>query len=139
MEQYEKIYLYQRIVRAKLFIDHNYVEHLDLDNIADQANFSKYHFIRLFKSIYGKTPNHYLIKVRMDHAKTLLTQGHSVLETSISVGFDSPTSFTGTFKKTVGIAPSAYRKQQELKRDAIKENPLLFVPNCFAQTFGWTK
>ena len=139
MEQYEKIYLYKRIVRAKLFIDDHYSDNIDLDNISDQAHFSKFHFIRLFKSIYGSTPNNYLIKVRMDKAKILLAKGHSVLETSIMVGFDSPTSFTGMFKKIAGQTPSTFQKEQDLKRDAIQSNPLLFVPNCFAETRGWTK
>jgi len=139
MEQYEKIYLYQRIVRAKLFIDSYYADNLDLDNISDQAHFSKFHFIRLFKSIYGKTPNNYLIKIRMDNAKILLAKGHSVLETSIMVGVDSPTSFAGMFKKVVGQTPSAFQKEQEIKRNAIQANPLLFVPNCFAETQGWVK
>jgi len=139
MEQYEKIYLYQRIVRAKLFIDDHYSDNIDLDNISDQAHFSKFHFIRLFKSIYGSTPNNYLIKVRMDKAKILLAKGHSVLETSIMVGFDSPTSFTGMFKKITRLTPSKFQREQELKRNAIQSNPLLFVPNCFAETHGWTK
>ena len=139
MEQYEKIYLYKRIVRAKLFIDDHYSDNIDLDNISDQAHFSKFHFIRLFKSIYGSTPNNYLIKVRMDKAKILLAKGHSVLETSIMVGFDSPTSFTGMFKKIAGQTPSTFQREQDLKRDAIQSNPLLFVPNCFAETRGWTK
>ena len=127
------------MVRAKLFIDSNYFDNLNIDNIADQAYFSKYHFIRLFKSVYGVTPNNYLVKVRMDNAKTLLTRGYPVLEASILVGFKSPTSFTGTFKKAVGLAPSEYRKVQEMKRNAIKTNPLLYIPNCFAETHGWTK
>ncbi|MFN2440773.1 MAG: helix-turn-helix transcriptional regulator, partial [Chitinophagaceae bacterium] len=53
---YPKIYLYRRIVRAKLFIDDNYSENIDLDNIADEACFSKFHFARQFKKIYSKTP-----------------------------------------------------------------------------------
>ena len=76
MEQYEKIYLYQRIVRAKLFIDNYYADKIDLNNISNQAYFSKFHFIRLFKSIYGRTPNHYLIKIRMDNARILLAKGY---------------------------------------------------------------
>ena len=139
MEQYEKIYLYQRIVRAKLFIDNNNFDNLDLDNISDQAYFSKFHFIRLFKSIYGKTPNNYLQKVKIDKAKTLLAEGHSVLETSMLVGFESPTSFTGSFKRNVGLAPARYQRAQEIKRNAIMSNPLHYVPNCFAETQGWTK
>jgi methylphosphotriester-DNA--protein-cysteine methyltransferase len=139
MEQYEKIYLYQRIVRAKLFIDRYYADNIDLNNIADQAYFSKYHFIRLFKSIYGKTPNNYLIKIRMANAKILLAKGHSVLETSIMIGFESPTSFAGTFRKIAGLTPSMFQRKQEIKRNAIQTDPLLFVPNCFAESHGWTK
>jgi AraC-like DNA-binding protein len=139
MEQYEKIYLYKRIVKAKLFIDACYADSIDLDNISDQAHFSKFHFIRLFKSIYGSTPNNYLIKIRMDKAKILLAKGHSVLETSMLVGFDSPTSFTGMFKKISGQTPSAFIREQDLKRNAMEANPFLFVPNCFAETHGWAK
>lgn len=139
MEQYEKIYLYQRIVRAKLFIDKHYADQIDLDNIADQAHFSKFHFIRLFKTLYGKTPNNYLIKVRMDNAKILLAEGHSVLETSMRVGFESPTSFAGMFKKYAGQSPSLFQRAQQLKRKEIQINPFRFVPNCFAETYGWTK
>jgi len=139
MEQYEKIYLYRRIVKAKLFIDSHYAENIELNNISGQANFSKFHFIRLFKSIYGKTPNNYLVKVRIDNARLFLTKGESVLTTSILVGFDSPTSFTGAFKKLTGQTPSAFQKEQERKRIAISNNPLLAIPNCFAETHGWTK
>lgn len=139
MEQYEKRYLYKRIVRAKLFIDSNYSDNINLNNLSDQAYFSKYHFIRLFKTIYGKTPNNYLVKVRIDNAKIALTKGYSVMETSILVGFDSPTSFAGAFKKRVGFTPSEYRRKQETKNGAIKANPLLYIPNCFAETYGWRK
>jgi AraC-like DNA-binding protein len=139
MEQYEKIYLYQRIVRAKLFIDKYYAESIDLDNIADQAHFSKFHFIRLFKSIYGRTPRIYLTEIRMENAKILLAAGHSVLETSARVGFDSPTSFAGAFKKIAGHAPSTFQRQQQIRGKEIKANPLRFVPGCFAESRGWTK
>jgi AraC-like DNA-binding protein len=75
----------------------------------------------------------------MENAKLLLAKGHSVLETSVMVGFDSPTSFAGAFKKMAGHAPSTFQKQQEMRRNAIQANPLRFVPNCFAETRGWTK
>lgn len=139
MKQYEKIYLYQRIVRAKLFIDSNYADKLDLENISGQAFFSKYHFIRLFKLAYGKTPSHYLAQVRIENAKGLLARGHSVLDACLQVGFDSPTSFAGAFKKVTGQSPSAYQREQELRKAGIRTNPLRYVPNCFAQTYGWAK
>jgi len=68
-DQYPKVYLYRRIVQAKLFIDRHFAEKIDLTNIAEEATFSKFHFIRLFKKVYGKPPHQYLISVRVEKAK----------------------------------------------------------------------
>src|SRR5215203_343762 len=103
---YPKIYLYKRIVQSKLFIDQNFSEHIDLDNIADEACFSKFHFIRLFKSVYGRTPHQYLIKVRIGNAQKFLEAQRSVTDTCFLVGFDSLTSFTALFKKYTHLSPS---------------------------------
>lgn len=136
-EQYPKIYLYKRIVQAKLFIDKNYAEDIDLDNIADEAYFSKFHFIRLFKSIYGNTPHNYLRRIRIEHAKELLVKNFAVSRVCMQVGFDSVSSFTGLFKKLTGTTPSAYQLQQQKRRSAIATNPLRFVPACYAHQTGW--
>ncbi len=137
--QEPKIYLYKRIVQAKLYIDRHYAEKIDLSNIADEATFSKYHFIRLFKSMYGKTPHQYLTQVRIHAAKILLTKNISVSEVCDSVGFDSVTSFAGLFKKITGYTPSVYQQQQQKRNVQLRECPIHFVPNCFAETYGWKK
>jgi hypothetical protein len=49
------------------------------------------------------------------------------------------TSFTGLFKKLVGLTPSSFQQQQQKRKKDIVASPLHFVPNCFAQTHGWTK
>jgi AraC-like DNA-binding protein len=139
MEFYPKIYLYRRIVKAKLFIDDNYAEAIDLDHIADEAFFSKFHFIRLFKKTYGKTPHQYLTYVRIEKAKLLLKEEVSVSEVCYTVGFDSVSSFTGLFKRMVGQTPSAYQQQSISKQLEIKTAPLKHIPNCFAEMSGWTK
>jgi len=134
---YPKMYLYRRIVQAKLFIDQHYSEPLDVSAIADEAYFSKFHFIRLFKSAYGRTPHHYLIKVRIDHAQQLLSKDIPVAEVSMMVGFESSTSFAALFKKQTGMSPSVYQRRQRIKRMMIHSNPLTAVPNCFAEAGGW--
>jgi AraC-like DNA-binding protein len=138
-EQHTQIYVYKRVVQAKLYIDAHYSEGLDLDNISDEACFSKFHFIRLFKSMYGRTPHQYLTWVRIEQAKLLLQKGNAVSETCFRVGFDSVSSFTGLFKKLAGATPSAYQKQYLLMQQQIAKAPLQFIPNCFAQQNGWTK
>jgi len=134
---FPKIYLYRRIVYAKLFIDTHFAEKIDLDNIADEAAFSKFHFIRLFHSVYGKTPHQYLSAVRIEKAKQLLSGGLSVTNVCYSVGFDSVTSFTGLFKRIVGQTPAAYQSAQRQRKAEIAEAPLKFIPNCFAEKKGW--
>jgi AraC-like DNA-binding protein len=139
MELYPKVYLYRRIVQAKLFIDDNYFNNIDLNNIADEAYFSKFHFIRLFKNIYGKTPHQYLTYVRIEKAKEFLQTETSITDVCYAIGFDSLSTFTGLFKRTVGQTPSFYQQQQQKIKSETLRSPLTFIPHCFASANGWTK
>jgi AraC-like DNA-binding protein len=136
-DQYPKIYFYRRLVQAKLFIDSNYAEKIDLGNIANEAYFSKFHFIRRFKNIYRKTPHQYLIFVRIEKAMELLKTGIPVSEVCYAVGFESLSSFSALFKRIVGITPSTYLAQQQIIKAQIIKSPLTFIPGCFAEKYGW--
>ena len=138
-ELYPKVYLYRRIVKAKLFIDDNYADNIDLDHISDEAFFSKFHFIRLFKKTYAKTPHQYLIFVRIEKSKLLLQSDMPIAEVCYAVGFNSISSFTGLFKRMAGQTPAAYQQECKRKSVEIKTTPLKYIPNCFAEKKGWTK
>lgn len=112
---------------------------MDVSNISDEAYFSKFHFIRLFKKTYGKTPHQYLIFVRIDKAKNLLKAGNPVSDVCVSVGFESISSFSGLFKRTIGLTPSAYLGQHQQRQAAIAKTPLKFVPGCFIDNNGWAE
>ena len=131
-----KLDLYRRIVQAKLFIDSNYAARMDAGEIADEACYSKFHFIRTFKSIYGKTPHQYLTAVRVEKAKEMLEQGVSVTAACLAVGFDGLGSFTGLFKRRAGITPCEYRRQRLDRKAEMKKEPLRFIPGCFADQFS---
>jgi AraC-like DNA-binding protein len=134
-ENLPKLDLYRRIVQAKLFIDSNYSERIDAGEIADEACYSKFHFIRTFKGIYGRTPHQYLTHVRIERAKQLLEQDASVTEACFAVGFDSLGSFTSLFKRRTGVTPSEYQRQQLERKAEISREPLRFIPGCFAMRF----
>lgn len=138
-EQYPKIYLYRRIVQAKLYIDKFYAEKIDLNNISDEAHFSKFHFIRLFKSVYGKTPHQYLTQVRIDIAQQLLKQGKTVSEVCFLVGYESVSTFSGLFSKTVGKSPIEFLNNNKQREKEIQAKPLSFVPKCYAFMHGWAE
>ncbi len=131
-----KMYRYRRIVEAKLFIDAHYADKIDLDNISNQAAFSKYHFLRLFKSAFGKSPHKYLTEVRIQHAQKLL-KSHPIANVCYAVGFESIPSFTKLFKAHTGLSPKAFSKRLQAQDQQQQAAPLTFVPHCFAKSYGW--
>jgi AraC-like DNA-binding protein len=138
-DKYPKLYFYRRLVQAKLFIDTHYAHKIDLENIADEAYFSKFHLLRKFKKTYGRTPHQYLVYVRIEKASQLLKSGQSVSEVCYAVGFESLSSFSGLFKRVMGVTPSAYLLQHQKTKAQLAAAPLQFVPGCFAQKYGWLK
>ena len=95
--------LTKQIIAAKLYIDKHFSENINLDKIADKALVSKFHFIRVFKKYYGRTPNQYLQEVRIEKAKRLLQKGKTIDEVCNAIGFTSKTSFISLFKKLTGL------------------------------------
>lgn len=137
-ELYPKVYLYRRIVRAKLYIDAHFYQSLNVDQISSEASFSKFHFIRLFKKIYLKTPHQYLRDVRLDSAQKLMSNGDMDIESvCLKVGFESVGSFTSLFKRRFGVTPAIYRQSQSEIRKSTQEKPLHYIPGCFAKANGW--
>ena len=113
----------QRLGRARDFIDHWYDHPLSLDQISEKACFSRYHFLRLFRQAFNKTPHQYLIERRIEKAKELLGDDElRVTDVCFEVGFQSLGSFSTLFHKTVGQAPLTYRERVQAKRQ---------VPGCF--------
>lgn len=139
MEAYPKIFLYRRLVQSKLFIDNHYAENIDIDNIADEAYCSKFHFIRLFKKVYGRTPHQYLTFIRLERAKLNLKNGLSVNDACFAVGFESTTSFANLFKRTFGQTPSDYKAEQLRLSAEMQEMPLKFIPGCITSKFDLDK
>jgi len=110
---YPNSHLVEQVKGAKGFIDLHYAENININNIAGSAFYSKFHFIRVFKSCYGRTPHNYLKSVRIQHAKTLLKKGASVNDACYAVGFKSTTAFSALFKKLTGHSPSATMKKEK--------------------------
>jgi AraC-like DNA-binding protein len=137
VEPYPQAHLYRRVVQAKLFMDAHFAESIDVDDISSEAAFSKFHFIRLFKRVYGFAPHAYLTKVRVQHAQEFLDKGAQVTDACYAVGFTSLGTFSRLFKRHVGIVPSRYRAGRMARATALGEVPLAFIPGCFAERNGW--
>jgi AraC-like DNA-binding protein len=127
--------IYQRIVAAKVYIDDNYQEPIDLELISQQAFLSRFHFHRLFTRIYRHTPHQYVTNKRLDKAKDLLAKNKPVTEVCNEVGFESIGSFSVLFKKEIGFAPQYYRNMAWLKKQEQLAQPKKAIPNCFIESY----
>ena len=128
--------VYRKIIMAKLYMDENFHESIDLDRISREACLSRYHFHRLFTRIYQRTPHQYLTRKRMEQARQWLADKDlTVSEICNNVGFESIGSFSVLFKKEIGYAPQYYRNQAWLKKQQALAQPRKFIPHCFIETF----
>jgi AraC-like DNA-binding protein len=129
---YRKEYLYKKIVRAKQVIDKNYSGEINLNVLINEAHISKYHFIRLFKSIYKITPHQYIISKRVKSAKSKLENSDdSITSICFSVGFNSVGSFCNLFKKTTLQTPLEYRATVKELNGNRNSFPLKNIPGCY--------
>ncbi|WP_017446607.1 helix-turn-helix transcriptional regulator [Gayadomonas joobiniege] len=97
------------IEQLKQYMLAHYHQNLNLELICEQVGISRSRAIKLFKQKTGQTINQYLIQVRMEKAKQLLTV-KSVTETAFEVGFNNSAYFSTAFKKHTGQSPKAYQK-----------------------------
>ena len=98
------------INRAKDFLMEHYNDEYSLEKVAQIANLSNYHFIRVFKAQIGKTPYDYLLDIKIDKARAMLKDHNfSITDICFLCGFNSLNHFGSVFKRIVGVSPSYYR------------------------------
>ena len=89
-------------------------EPLSLEEMAEIACLSPFHFNRVFRSITDIPPGEFLANLRMDAAKRLLlTTTLSVTDICFDLGYTSLGTFTTRFKQLVGLAPHQLRLMSE--------------------------
>jgi AraC-like DNA-binding protein len=130
---------FQRLRRARLFIDERFDEAIDLEAMAREADLSRFHFVRAFRQEFHKTPHQYLQERRIQRAKQLLASGHfSVTDVCFEVGFESLGSFSTLFRRVVGQPPAIYRARTLVAVPQLRyQGPHVVVPKCFMAMFGF--
>src|SRR3984893_13583193 len=113
-----------RMHRVLEHIDRELDQPLELEALARVANFSPFHFHRLFTAWMGETLGDYVRRRRLElAAQRLVSQPRlPVLQVALSVGFGSTEAFARAFKIRFGSTPSAWRESQLSKRDQLKSN-----------------
>ncbi len=104
----------RRLAHVLEYLNAHYAEPLSLDHLAREACVSRFHFGRLFKERIGVTPHHYLVKIRLEAAASLLSDTDlSVLEVALSCGYGSAAHFTAAFRRRFFQTPILYRQSSQ--------------------------
>ena len=98
------------------YIEKNYFSSIRVDAIAQDLHISRNHLYTLFKQEYQVSPQEFLISLRLEKAKNLLSNKElhiSIKEIALSVGFENPLYFSRLFHKKTGMTPSEFRKTSD--------------------------
>ncbi|MER7701993.1 helix-turn-helix transcriptional regulator [Kitasatospora sp. NPDC097605] len=88
----------------------NHADPISLEQLADIASYSKFHYCRMFNELTGTSPGRFLTAIRIFMAKRhLLETPDSVTDITYRVGYNSLGTFTSRFTRSVGVAPTCYR------------------------------
>jgi AraC family transcriptional regulator len=75
---------------------------------------SSFHFAREFKKATGTTPHQYLIRFRVEKAKSLLVDRDlPLVEVGLRAGFSHQSHFTRLFRRITGTTPHLFRTALE--------------------------
>jgi transcriptional regulator GlxA family with amidase domain len=97
---------------ARDYMRANFCDRLRVEEIAREVFMSQYHFSRIFKKYTSYSPYQYLLEIRLQHARKLMSQkGLSIKEITFRSGFNSMDYFSAAFSKKFSVCPSLYKKR----------------------------
>jgi AraC family transcriptional regulator len=120
------------IARVNRAIDHvitNLDQPLLLEDVAQVACFSPFHFHRIFRALLGETLNQFIKRLRIERALRLLSHEphRSLTDVAFACGFTSSSDFSRSFKQRYGIPPSMFdlrtfrEQRRQVWQDAIED------------------
>lgn len=112
----------KRINQVFDYIELHLDQNISLDQLANIAHFSPFHFHRIFKFLTNETPNAYILRRRIEKAANEILHSHkSLQEIGLEVGFCDASSFSRSFKKYYHVSPTDFKKENPFKFSKIRQ------------------
>jgi AraC family transcriptional regulator len=115
-----KIDDYTRLInKTEDYIETNLDKRITLTDVANNVNFSEYHFHRIFSKYSNETLKQFTTRIKMERSAIYLAINSdiSITEIAFKYGYSSSSSYNKAFKKHYGVSPTEFRKEQEWKRN----------------------
>lgn len=120
-----KLEYVDRINKAVDYVTHNLAEPLRLEDVAQAACFSPFHFHRIFQALMGETLASFVKRVRLERSVYLMSHraGASLTEIALACGFSSSSDFSRSFRAHYGVSPRRFDVEdfRRSRRDAMRE------------------
>ena len=106
-----------RMKRVVEYVEDHLGDTITLGHIAGAAKLTQMHFAAQFRATTGIRPHEYLLRSRIDRARSLLLDSNeSIIDIALTVGFQTQSHFTTVFRRFVGETPSRWREAQLSRR-----------------------
>lgn len=107
-----------------IYINNNYKRDISIDYISNYFSYNRFYIMKLFKREIGDSIINYINKLKIYKSIQLLGNDKSILNVSISSGFNSLEYYSEMFKKYIGISPSKYKNLYNLENKEMVINNL---------------
>src|SRR5262249_28270446 len=105
--------------------------------VARSSGLTRFHFIRLFKAVFGETPHQYRSRAQLEKAQHLLILTDlSITDVCMAVGFSSLGSFSSLFSRRVGMSPSEFQRRYRRASTPERQLPASLIPGCLSLMAG---
>jgi AraC family transcriptional regulator len=109
-----------QVKRVTSFMRDNLERAIGLDELAALISLSRAHFCTSFRKATGSTPHDWLTARRMDRAQELLRdRARDITDIALSVGYQTPSSFSAAFRRRSGMTPTRFRQSIEMDEGAL--------------------
>lgn len=121
----------QAISKVLNYINQNLAGDVSLDTLARIANYSPFHFQKIFSDSILETPKQYVIRLRLERAAhfMLLFPNLAIQEIAAGCGFSSNSIFSRAFKNFYGISAELYKglSHEELYKINNRKNQFIHL------------
>lgn len=125
-----------RMINVINYIQRNLDKELTLEALSQKANFSPYHFHRIFSGMLGESVKELTRRLRLERAAIeLRTSTASILDISIAAGYESDMAFSRAFKAKSGLLPSKFRKSEQARFPCQSLSSIRYVTNEHISSF----
>lgn len=136
----------ERILKVLIYIQNHLDEALSLEQLAQIAHFSDYHFHRIFTTLVGESVKSYLRRLRLERAtRDLVFTDLSLVQISERAGYDTQQAFHRAFKEIYGQTPLQFKEEKQKtvikmsKMSEKRKDPIVHIQKIEPKTVAFMR